>query len=99
MATLSNSLTRVRLCLALLAAWAPLLALLPIVALAVQPAGASGDQDRIIDSVQKRFNARVVRVAQTQLNGRAALELRLLSNQRVWTIVVDAHSGDVLSGG
>ncbi len=98
MATLSNSLTRVRLCLALLAAWAPL-AWLPIVALAAQAADASGDQDRIIDSVQKRFNARVVRVAQTQLNGRAALELRLLSNQRVWTIVVDAHSGDVLSGG
>ena len=99
MAALFNRLTRVGLCLALLAAWAPLVALLPFVPLAAQAAGASGNQERIIDAVQKRYNARVVRVAQTQVNGRPALELRLLSQQRVWTIVVDAASGDVLSGG
>lgn len=58
-----------------------------------------GNSDRIIDAVQKRYHARVVRVADTQVNGRAALELRLLSDQRVWTIVVDAKSGQVLSGG
>lgn len=98
MAALLNRLTRVSGCLALLAAWAPL-AWLPWVPLAAQAAGASATQERIIDAVQKRFNARVVRVAQTQVNGRAALELRLLSEQRVWTIVVDAASGDVLSGG
>ena len=98
MAALFNRLTRVSLCLALLAAWAPL-AWLPFVPLAAQAADASGNQQRIIDSVQKRFNARVVRVAQTQVNGRPALELRMLSEQRVWTIVVDAASGDVLSGG
>ena len=99
MAALFDRLTRVSLCLALFAAWAPLVALLPFVPLAAQAAEASGNQQRIIDSVQKRFNARVVRVAQTQVNGRPALELRLLSQQRVWTIVVDAASGDVLSGG
>jgi Peptidase propeptide and YPEB domain len=99
MAAVSTRLTRVKLCLALLAAWAPLLGLLPFVPLAAQAAGANGNQERIIDAVQKRFNARVVRVAQTQVNGRPALELRLLSEQRVWTIVVDAASGDVLSGG
>ena len=58
-----------------------------------------GNQDRIIEAIQKRFNARVVRVADTQFDGHAALELRLLSDQRVWTIIVDAQSGQVLSGG
>ena len=99
MAALPSRLTRVSLGLALIGAWAPLLATLPFIPLIAQAAGESGSQDRIIDSVQRRFNARVVKVAQTQVNGRPALELRLLSSQRVWTIVVDAASGDVLSGG
>ena len=59
--------------------------------------GAS--RDRVIDAVQKRFNAKVVRVTETSVNGRAALELRLLSEQRVFSVVVDAESGQVLSGG
>jgi uncharacterized membrane protein YkoI len=56
-------------------------------------------RDRIIDAIQKRFNARVVRVTELQMNGRPALELRLLSEQRVWNIVVDADTGQVLAGG
>jgi hypothetical protein len=99
MAALPGRLTRVKICLALIGAWAPLLASLPLVPLVAEAAGESGSQDRIIDTVQRRFNARVVKVAQTEVNGRPALELRLLSSQRVWTIVVDAASGDVLSGG
>jgi len=63
------------------------------------PMAEGGNQDRIIEAIQKRFNARVVRVADTQFDGHAALELRLLSDQRVWTIIVDAQSGQVLSGG
>jgi uncharacterized membrane protein YkoI len=63
-------------------------------------AGADGEsRDRIIEAVQKRYHARVVRVAETSVNGRPALELRLLSEQRVFNIVVDAASGQVLSGG
>jgi hypothetical protein len=61
--------------------------------------GDSSSRDRIIDAVQKRYNARVVRVAETTVNGQPALELRLLSQQRVFNIVVDASSGQVLSGG
>ena len=61
--------------------------------------GDSASRDRVIEAVQKRYNARVVRVAETTVNGRPALELRLLSEQRVWDIVVDAASGQVLSGG
>jgi uncharacterized membrane protein YkoI len=59
----------------------------------------NSSRDRIIDSVQKRYNARVVRVSETTVNGRAALELRLLSQQRVFNVVVDAASGQILSGG
>jgi len=62
-------------------------------------AGDSSPRDRIIDAIQKRYKARVVRVSETTVNGRAALELRLLSDQRVFNVVVDAASGQVLSGG
>ena len=61
--------------------------------------GDSATRDRIIDAIQKRYKARVVRVSETTVNGRAALDLRLLSEQRVFNIVVDASSGQVLSGG
>ena len=54
--------------------------------------------ERVIQAVQKRFNAKVVRVTETTVNGRPALELRLLSDQRVWNLVVDAATGQILSG-
>ena len=62
-------------------------------------AGAGVAQEQIIDSVQKRYHAKVVRVTETTVDGRPALKLRLLSAQRVWDVVVDANSGRVLSGG
>ncbi len=58
----------------------------------------SGQRERVIEAVQKRFNAKVVRVTETTVNGRPALELRLLSAQRVWNLVIDATTGQVLSG-
>jgi hypothetical protein len=59
----------------------------------------SGDaRDRIIESVQRRHNARVVRVTEINVGGRLVLELRLLSDQRVWNIRVDAESGQELQG-
>ncbi len=61
--------------------------------------GAGASQEKIIEAVQKRYNAKVVRVTQTTVDGRPALQLRLLSAQRVWSVVVDANSGRVLSGG
>jgi hypothetical protein len=57
-----------------------------------------GQRERVIEALQKRFNAKVVRVTETTVNGRPALELRLLSAQRVWNVVVDATSGQILSG-
>ena len=61
--------------------------------------GAGAGQERIIESVQRRYHARVVRVTETMFDGRPALRLRLLSAQRVWSMVVDANSGRVLAGG
>jgi hypothetical protein len=62
-------------------------------------AGEGVGQEQIIEAVQKRYNAKVVRVTETTFEGRPALQLRMLSAQRVWSIVVDARSGRVLSGG
>lgn len=63
------------------------------------PSGQAPGQEQIIESVQKRYGAKVVRVTETTVDGRPALRLRLLSAQRVWSMVVDASSGRVLSGG
>ena len=65
----------------------------------VHDTGRGASQEQIIESVQKRYNAKVVRVTETTVDGRPALRLRLLSAQRVWNMVVDANSGRVLSGG
>jgi uncharacterized membrane protein YkoI len=67
-------------------------------------AGAFGDQggiprDQVIDMVQRRFNARVVRVNLVESGGRRVYEMRLLSEQRVWNVRVDADTGQVLEGG
>jgi hypothetical protein len=59
---------------------------------------SEGQRERIIEALQKRFNAKVVRVTETSVNGRPALQLRLLSDQRVWNLVIDASTGQILSG-
>ena len=56
-------------------------------------------QEQIIAAVEKRYNAKVVRVTETTVAGRPALRLRLLSAQRVWSVVVDAATGQELAGG
>jgi hypothetical protein len=63
-----------------------------------QPPGAAalaGDasRDRIVDAIQRKYNARVVKVTEAVVDGRRVLELRLLSNERVWVVRVDAESG------
>jgi uncharacterized membrane protein YkoI len=62
--------------------------------------GESGaaSRDRIIESIQRQYNARVVRVTDISVNGRPAMELRLLSADRVWTVRVDSASGQVIQG-
>lgn len=101
-ASVSRAIARVARAAAMTAAIALAASAVPAQAqqrLVDRPAANQGNNDRIIDAIQKRFHARVVRVADTEVNGRAALELRLLSDQRVWTVIVDARSGEVLSGG
>lgn len=56
-------------------------------------------RDRLIDMVQRRFNARVVRVNLVESGGRRIYEMRLMSEQRVWNVRVDADTGQVLGGG
>jgi uncharacterized membrane protein YkoI len=56
-------------------------------------------RDRAIDMVQRRFNARVVRVNLVETGGRRVYEMRLMSEQRVWNVRVDADTGQVLEGG
>ena len=65
---------------------------------AADAAALTGDEalKRIIEAVQKRYNARVVKVTDITVDGRHAYELRLLSDQRVWTIRVNADSGQEL---
>jgi hypothetical protein len=52
---------------------------------------------RIIEAVQKRYNARVVKVTEITVDGKRAYEFRLLSDQRVWTVRVNAETGQELS--
>jgi hypothetical protein len=40
----------------------------------------------------------VIKVEETSVAGRPALKLRLMSAQRVWSVVVDAATGQVLAG-
>jgi len=63
---------------------------------AIGGASAMADNEalnRIIDAVQKRYNASVVKATDITVEGRRAYELRLLSDKRVWTIRVDAETG------
>ena len=71
---------------------------LPVTVATADAAALTGDEalKRIIEAVQKRYNARVVKVTDITVDGRHAYELRLLSDQRVWTIRVNAESGQEL---
>lgn len=62
------------------------------------PAGAgpqanSGSRDRIVEAIERKYNAKVVRVTEVTVGSRLCYDLRLLSDQRSWVIRVDAESG------
>jgi hypothetical protein len=61
-----------------------------------QPLADAGARDRIVTALERRYNARVVRIIEVMVDGRAAYDIRLLSNERVWTVRVDAASGQEL---
>jgi uncharacterized membrane protein YkoI len=53
--------------------------------------------DRVIEQVERRYQARVVRQEETNINGRRVYVLRLLSEDgRVRTVRVDAETGGML---
>ena len=76
----------------------PAPSLLAVDPLAAVLADSGAARDRIIEAVQRRYGARVVRVTEIDVGGRRILELRLLSDERVWNIRVDAESGQELQG-
>lgn len=53
--------------------------------------------DEAVDRAQKRYKARVVRAETSESGGRVVYVLRLLSDEdgRVWTVRVDAQSGQM----
>src|SRR5688500_15435408 len=54
----------------------------------------SAPLEKVIESVERRYRANVVRVGQEEIGGRRVYVLRLLSEQgRVWTVRVDAETG------
>ncbi len=58
-----------------------------------------GARDRIVESIQRKHNARVVKVTEIVVDGRRVYSLRLLSDGgRVWMVRVDAESGRELTG-
>jgi hypothetical protein len=56
-----------------------------------------GSRDRIVSGLEHRYNAKVVRIIEVTVGGRLAYDIRLLSNDRVWTVRVDAETGRELS--
>jgi hypothetical protein len=56
----------------------------------------SGSRDRIVAALERRYNAKVVRIIDVSVGGRLAYDIRLLSNDRVWTVRVDAATGQEL---
>lgn len=51
--------------------------------------------DQAVKMAERRFNARVVRTETLQEGGRTVYRLRLMSNDRVWTVTVDAATGSM----
>jgi uncharacterized membrane protein YkoI len=49
--------------------------------------------DIAIEQAEKRHKARVVRAERSEEGGRLVYVLRLLSDERVWTVKVDSESG------
>lgn len=63
---------------------------------AAAPAAANLSMDEAVKMVERRFHARVVKAETQRDNGRTVYELRLLNDAgRVWTVHVDAASGNV----
>jgi hypothetical protein len=61
-------------------------------------AGGDSQRSRIVSQAERRYNAKVIRVTEVTVDGHRMLELRLLSDQRIWMIRVDAETGQEMPG-
>lgn len=68
----------------------------PLVDELILAANAGMSLDQAVAMVERRFKARVVRADVRDEKGRRVYVLRLLSDERVWTVRVDAESGSLL---
>jgi uncharacterized membrane protein YkoI len=56
-------------------------------------------RDRIVEAIQRKYAARVVKITEIVVDGRRVYSLRLLSDGgRVWMVRVDAETGQELTG-
>ena len=51
--------------------------------------------DQAVQMVQSRFNARVVRAEAVRSGDRRVYQIRLMNESRVWTVRVDAETGQM----
>lgn len=60
-----------------------------------EPARPLADKtvDRIVQDIERKYRAKVQRLDRAVEDGREVLVLRLLSDERVWTVRVDAATG------
>lgn len=59
-----------------------------------EASSCQGSPDRIIESIERKYRARVVKVNVVEEGGRCVYVLRLLSEEgRVWTVRVDSRGG------
>jgi uncharacterized membrane protein YkoI len=61
------------------------------------PLADANSRDRIVAALERRYNAKVVRIIDVTVGGRLAYDIRLLSKDRVWTVRIDAESGRELA--
>ena len=57
------------------------------------PFADSASRDRIVEAIERKYNAKVVRVTEVTVEGHLCYDLRLLSSERSWVVRVDAESG------
>lgn len=65
----------------------------PAVPAGAVPRADSASRDRIVEAIERRHNAKVVRVTEVTVDGRLCYDLRLLSAERSWVVRVDAETG------
>jgi hypothetical protein len=69
-------------------------AALPFATPARPLADASEDaKSKIVEAIRRKYNAQLVRVTDATVDGKKCYEIRLRTDERLWTVRVDAETG------